>query len=54
MMKGQKIVLKKSEAIAKLLDNEFKDIRAMSNRSLEKIWNNGSDDVWNEYIKSPE
>jgi AbrB family looped-hinge helix DNA binding protein len=47
MVKGSKIVLEKSEKIALLLDGEFRDIEAFSERSLKSVWDNPYDEVWN-------
>ncbi len=47
MVKGNKIVLEKSEKIALLLDGEFRDIEAFSEHSLKSVWDNPYDEVWN-------
>ena len=49
--KGKKIMLEKPEMITKQLDNEFKDIEAISESSLKKLWLNKADDVWDKYLK---
>ncbi len=49
--KGKKIMLEKSEVISKQLDKEFKDIEAISELSLKKLWLNKVDDVWDQYLK---
>jgi len=47
MVKDSKIVLEKSEKIALLLDGEFEDIKAFTERSLKSVWDNPHDEVWN-------
>ena len=32
------------------VNNEFKDINAISEHSLKKLWDNKEDDVWSEYL----
>ncbi|MEO9296054.1 MAG: hypothetical protein ABI347_10720 [Nitrososphaera sp.] len=31
--------------------DDFSDIKAMSEQSLKKLWDNPSDEIWNEYLK---
>ena len=50
IQKGKKIVLEKSDEIVEKLEDEFKDIKEISEHSLEKLWLNRSDDVWNQYL----
>lgn len=49
LQKGDRIILKKSEAITLKLDAEFNDIDAITEQSLKEIWDNKHDDVWNQY-----
>jgi len=49
--KGEKIILEKSERIAKSLKNEFADIKSLSEQSLRKLWLNKDDEIWNQYLK---
>ncbi|AIC16387.1 AbrB/MazE/SpoVT family DNA-binding domain-containing protein [Nitrososphaera viennensis] len=50
ILKGKKLVLEKSERIAKKLENEFKDIEDISEHSLREVWDNKQDEIWNQYI----
>jgi|GEM_PF-6349728 len=34
----------------KQLKDDFKDILKFSEISLKKVWDNKSDDIWNEYL----
>ena len=49
--KGEKIILEKSERIAKSLKDEFADIKSLSEQSLRKLWLNKDDKIWNQYLK---
>lgn len=49
MVKDNKIVLEKSEDVGLLLDGEFKDVRAITEEGLKKLWLNKHDDAWNQY-----
>lgn len=49
--KGEKIILEKSERIAKSLKDEFADIKSLSEQSLRKLWLNKDDEIWNQYLK---
>ncbi|MDG6925016.1 MAG: AbrB/MazE/SpoVT family DNA-binding domain-containing protein [Nitrososphaerota archaeon] len=49
--KGHKIVLEKSERMAKLLEDEFADVQAISEASLSRLWLNEDDEVWNKYLE---
>jgi len=31
--------------------NEFKDILKISEKSLEKVWGNKEDEIWNKYLE---
>jgi AbrB family looped-hinge helix DNA binding protein len=50
IQKGNKIVLEKSDKIVEKLEDEFKDIKDISEHSLKKLWLNRSDDVWDQYL----
>ncbi len=47
LVRDSKIVLEKSEKIALLLDEEFKDVKEFAEHSLRSIWDNQYDEVWN-------
>ena len=42
-------ISKKIEEVI-ICDDDFSDLRRFSKSSLEKIWSNESDEVWNEYL----
>lgn len=50
--KGRKIVLEKPERIIKILEDEFVDVRDISEVSLKRIWLRKEEDVWNQYLRS--
>lgn len=49
MVKDSKIILEKSEDVGLLLDGEFKDVQAITEEGLKKLWLNKHDDAWNQY-----
>lgn len=51
MVKDSKIILEKSEDVGLLLDGEFKDVKAITEEGLKKLWLNKHDDVWNQYAE---
>ncbi len=53
IQKGKKIVLEIPDEIIDKLEAEFEDIKDLSERSLKKLWNNKSDDIWNQYLNQP-
>lgn len=50
IQKGKKIVLEIPDEIVDKLEDDFEDIKDLSERSLKKLWNNKSDDIWNQYL----
>lgn len=50
IQKGKKIVLEIPDEIVDKLEDEFEDIKDLSEHSLKKLWNNKSDDIWNQYL----
>lgn len=46
-----KIVLEKSKDTEKKLKDEFGDVLRFSERSLKKVWDNKSDDIWGSYLQ---
>ena len=52
MVKGSKIVLEKSEDIGLLLDEEFGDVKAITEEGMKELWLNKHDDAWNQYSRS--
>jgi AbrB family looped-hinge helix DNA binding protein len=51
IVKGRRMVLEKSESIALLLDGEFRDVKALTEDTLKKIWLNKHDEKWNKYAR---
>ena len=41
-----KILLQKSKNFEKLVSDDFKDILEINKHSLNKIWNNKQDNIW--------
>lgn len=52
IVKDSKIVLEKSANVGLLLDGEFKDVKAITEAGLKKLWLNKHDEAWNPYAKS--
>lgn len=48
--KGERIVLEKPGRVAELLEDEFADLRMISEESLKSLWLNKMDDVWDQYL----
>ena len=46
-----KILLEKSQKMEQKLKDDFKDILKFSEKSLKEVWDNKSDDIWNQYLK---
>jgi AbrB family looped-hinge helix DNA binding protein len=49
--RGDNIMLKKSPAIIKSIEDDFSDIIATSEHSLRKLWLNKEDDIWDTYLE---
>jgi len=52
--RGDNIMLKKSPAIIKSIEDDFSDIIAISEHSLRKIWLNKEDEIWDTYLEEVE
>lgn len=46
-----KILIEKMQKAEQRLKDDFKDILKFSERSLKEVWDNKSDNIWNEYLK---
>jgi AbrB family looped-hinge helix DNA binding protein len=46
-----KILLEKAQKMEQNLKDTFKDILKFSEQSLKEVWDNKSDDIWNQYLK---
>ncbi len=49
--KGKRILLEKQESVAKKFEGKMSDPAVFSEGSLEKIWLNKKDEIWNLYLK---
>jgi AbrB family looped-hinge helix DNA binding protein len=49
--RGDNIMLKRSPAIIKSIEDDFSDILAISEHSLGKLWLNKEDDIWDTYLE---
>jgi len=52
--RGDNIMLKKSPAIIKSIEDDFSDIIAISEHSLRKLWLKKEDDIWDSYLAEEE
>lgn len=50
---GNSIIIKKQATVLKQMEDEFKDIEAISFHALRDIWENEKDDIWNSYLDEP-
>ena len=41
----------KTLCLKKIEKDDFKDLLRLSEHSLNKVWDNESDEIWNEYLK---
>ena len=48
--KDKKILIQKAVNIEERVENDFDYIQRYSELSLEKLWNNKKDDVWEKYL----
>lgn len=46
-----KILIEKTQRTEQRLKDDFKDILKFSEKSLREVWDNKSDDIWNQYLK---
>ena len=51
MKKGKGILIEKASALAKKMQDEFKDLQEFSDESLKRLWSNKDDEIWNQYLK---
>jgi AbrB family looped-hinge helix DNA binding protein len=52
--RGDNIMLKRSPAIIKSIEDDFSDIIAISEHSFGKLWLNKEDDIWDTYLEEEE
>ena len=48
--KDKKILIQKASSVEKYIEDNFHDLLRYSESSLEKLWNNKKDDVWEKYL----
>jgi len=49
--KGRRILLEKPQGVFELLEEDFADVRSITDKSLGRIWLRKGEDVWNSYLK---
>ena len=52
VLKGKKLLIRKVSDVSQSMEDGFEDVVRYSERSLEEIWDNREDDVWNRYLKT--
>jgi len=45
-----KILIEKVQKVSEKIKDDFKDLVKFSEQSLEDVWGNKADDVWNSYL----
>ena len=52
VLEGKKLLIRKASDVSQSMEDGFEDVVRYSERSLEEIWDNREDDVWNRYLKT--
>ena len=52
ILKDKKLLIRKASDISQSIEDGFEDVVRYSERSLEEIWDNEEDEVWNRYLKT--
>ena len=52
VLKDKKLLIRKASDISQSIEDGFEDVVRHSERSLEEIWDNEEDEVWNRYLKT--
>lgn len=52
VLKDKKLLIRKASDISQSIEDSFEDVVRYSERSLEEIWDNEEDEVWNRYLKT--
>lgn len=52
VLEGKKLLIRKVSDVSQSMEDGFEDVVRYSERSLEEIWDNREDDVWNRYLKT--
>ena len=48
---GKKILIESARNSSKKAEDDFSDLIKLSEKSLTKLWDNKSDEIWNSYLK---
>ena len=48
---GKKILIEAAGNVSKKAEDDFSDIIKLSEKSLIKLWDNKSDEIWNKYLR---
>ena len=48
---GKKILIESARNASKKAEDDFSDIIKFSDKSLMKLWDNKSDEIWNKYLR---
>lgn len=51
LQKNNKILLEKVKTVSKKMKEDFKDLLKLSEKSLQKVWDNEQDQIWNKYLE---
>ena len=46
-----KVLIEKASNLAKKLEDDFKDVKKLTELSLREVWDNEEDNIWEEYLK---
>lgn len=52
ILKDKKLLICKASDVSQLVEDNFEDVVRYSEHSLEEIWDNEEDKVWNRYLKT--
>lgn len=52
ILKDKKLLICKASDVSQLVEDNFEDVVRYSEHSLEEIWDNEEDEVWNRYLKT--
>lgn len=47
-----KLLIEKQQKVSEKIKDEFKDILHFSEQSLNSVWDNPEDEIWNSYLKN--
>ena len=52
ILKNKKLLICKASDISPLMEDDFEYVVRYSEHSLEEVWDNEEDEVWNKYLKT--